>query len=497
MPVNDHIVHLENGLLHSDTPRAKIDKMVDAAVTHAGDGPIVMHFHGGLINFPKGVAIAERLHNTYQPAGAFPIYFVWESGLLDTITNNLGEIANERVFRIIWKRVRAIVKRKSSQIQGGRNIGFLPPLDDNSFEALIDQAVETGTVKSLENDEPDELDAMSELSQSEIALLEAELGFDPELSSEVYEISASLRDPAEVEEEANSRSTTIVGSTRTLIDPATLNEYVEGASPGSRGIVSLAKIIRAVVMIAGRVITRYVRKRDHGLHATIVEEILHSLYLANAGGLVWSLMKKDTADSFGNDPQIHGGTAVLDALQERVGDNDPPRIILIGHSTGAVYISKLLEHARTALHEKFKFDVVFLAPASTCQLMAKTIDNDANRINDIRMFTMTDANEKADQLVPVLYPHSLLYFVSGVVEKETDMPIVGMQRFFNDGHFPDSRFAMVGKTRDYLSASPKRISWSEHTNGPPGRDTRALSHGDFDNDPTTLDSLTHIIQHGL
>ena len=36
------------------------------------------------------------------------------------------------------------------------------------------------------------------------------------------------------------------------------------------------------------------------------------------------------------------------------------------------------------------------------------------------MFTMTDENEKKDRLVPVIYPHSLLYLVSGVVEPEVD-----------------------------------------------------------------------------
>ena len=42
---------------------------------------------------------------------------------------------------------------------------------------------------------------------------------------------------------------------------------------------------------------------------------------------------------------------------------------------------------------------------------------------------MTDELEQADRLIPVIYPHSLLYFVSGVLEDEADKPLLGMERY--------------------------------------------------------------------
>jgi hypothetical protein len=42
--------------------------------------PLVVHFHGGLIDRPTGVAASDVLDKTYRGAGVEPIFFVWESG---------------------------------------------------------------------------------------------------------------------------------------------------------------------------------------------------------------------------------------------------------------------------------------------------------------------------------------------------------------------------------------------------------------------------------
>ena len=196
-------------------------------------------------------------------------------------------------------------------------------------------------------------------------------------------------------------------------------------------------------MIAVRVIKRFVTKRDHGLHATIVEEILREFYLANIGGKIWGAMKQDTADSFGPDPKLFGGTALLTELAAAASVANIPKITLVGHSTGAVYISHWLQAANGIFPTQIKFDVIFLAPASTCQLLAETLSRYRHRLDGFRMFTMTDENERADRLVPVLYPHSLLYFVSGVVEPDADTPIVGMQRYFDAEDYEPGEFPQV------------------------------------------------------
>lgn len=494
MSVQDHIIHMENGILHADSSRPKVDSMVASALS--GGGPIVVHFHGGLVKYKVGVDGAKRLLPIYEQAGGFPVFFVWESGLLETIENNLGEISQEKIFKIVWKRVRRIVERKSMQVISGRSIGDLPQPDDDQFEQDIDNAVTPEDVATLMRELLDGEEHLTELSEDEQRTLEEELEFDAELDAEVKNISLSLRDPADVDAELNSRSFTVRGATTTLMDPSALDEFIDRPTPTSRGLISTIKIIKAIVKIAAKVILRFVRSRDHGLHATIVEEILHALYVGNVGGLVWRTMKKDTADSFGQDPQKHAGTAFIDSLKNQADASNLPRIILIGHSTGAVYISEFLKHADAQLGPSFKFDVVFLAPASTFDLTAETLANFSHRISDFRMFTMTDANEKKDRLVPILYPHSLLYFVSGVVETDRDMPIVGMQRYYYKSDYTDNRFSSVAAVRNFVTSASDRSIWSVTTNQDPGKNTAALKHGDFDNESATMASISHIIGSG-
>lgn len=497
MAVNDHLIHMENGILHADSTRLKIDAMIDSALTQQASGPLIVHFHGGLVRYDTGLEGATRLLPVYQEAGGFPVFFVWESGLLETIKNNLAEVAKEKIFEIIWKRIRKTIARKLLQVEGSRDIGDLPQPADDSFEDEIEKALAAGDVTELMKKELIGKERLLELSSEEIALLEAELGFDYDLLTAVEAVSNALRDPNAIETELNSRSFTVKGSDATLMDPAALEQIIERPDATSRGLISTAKIIKAVIKIAAKVISRFVHGRDHGLHATIVEEILHALYIGNVGGLIWKTMKKDTADSFGPDLHAHGGTAFIDALKAQADANNPPRILLIGHSTGAVYISEFLKHADKVLPASFKFDVIYLAPASTFRLTAQTVDQYKHRIAALRMFTMTDENEKKDKLVPVLYPHSLLYFVSGVVEPEVDMPIVGMQRFYDTQKFTSNKFPSVSAVRGYMDSIPNSAIWSATKAAGAGLKTASLSHGDFDNDETTLDSITHIIKNGF
>lgn len=460
MTVSNHLIHMENGILHADSPRHKIDEIIGNALAQQEGGPLVVHFHGGLVPYKTGLEGAKRLLPIYQEAGGFPVFFVWEAGLIETIQNNLGEIAKEKIFGIIWKRIRKTIERKLLQVEGGRGIGDLPQPEDDSYEQEIDTALAAGDVTELMQQDLTNLENLAELSSDETNQIESELGYDYELLSATEEISNNLRDPDAVDEELNSRSMTVKGSTVSLMDPKSLDQFVERTDPSSRGLLSSAKIIKAVVKIMVKVISRYVHKRDHGLHATIVEEILHALYLGNVGGFIWKTMKKDTADSFGPDPQIYGGSAFLDTLKSQADPDKPPRIVLIGHSTGAVYISEFIKNADRMLPATFTFEVLFLAPASTCNLTSKTLSTYQHRISNLRMFTMTDENEKRDQLVPVLYPHSLLYFVSGVVEPEIDMPIVGMERFYDTTKFPTDNFPDVATVRDYMKEKPGRAVWS-------------------------------------
>ncbi len=291
-----------------------------------------------------------------------------------------------------------------------------------------------------------------------------------------------------------------------------LREILESPEIGQKGLISMAKLAVKIAKVVYCVATRFLEKRDHGLYATIEEEILRSFYVDKIGKLLfWDQMKKDTADAFEDDLILGrepGGRAFLTQLAVKVNNGMPiPRISLIGHSTGAIYICNFIKTAAILLPDSVKFDIVLLAPASDFTLFQETMTNHSKRIEGVRLFGMQDETEKADPMaqdVPALkhfarwiYPHSLLYFVSGLLESEVDHPILGMQRFYNlDDAFDTVRYPQVDWARKYFSKYPQPDAvWSIKNLGP-GRSSASEKHGDFDNDEETVKSIEWILRKG-
>ena len=374
---------------------------------------------------------------------------------------------------------------------------MLPALDTTGLEQAIDRALDGDGLDRLVETEPAVVPGVAELGDFERLALENELLMDAQLTMEAQQVSMGLRDPAEVAAELGSRSARVQGSSRTLLDPRALDRLVERPVPGHRGLLSTAKLVKGIVAVAARVIARFVSGRHHGFHATVVEEILRELYLANVGEGIWGLMKQDTADAFGDDGDVHGGTALLQSLQNAVDPAAPPRVTLIGHSTGAIYVSRFLDKAVALLPPGQRFEVVFLAPAATFGVTADTLTHHEDRLDAFRMFTMSDDFERRDQLVKVLYPHSLLYFISGVLEGGGDVPVVGMARFYDRARFPDGAFPAVARVRNYVGADAARAVWSVSDASTPGHRSASEHHGDFDNEELTLQSLEHILRAGF
>ena len=106
------------------------------------------------------------------------------------------------------------------------------------------------------------------------------------------------------------------------------------------------------------------------------------------------------------------------------------------------------------------------------------------------MFRWATTAKIDDTLVPIIYPRSLLYFLSrGVVEREADgksardLPLVGMQRF----HIVEvdrDRFAGlpgIGKVRDFISEDPRRVVWTvTATDASAGLRGDTVTHAGFD-----------------
>jgi hypothetical protein len=508
MPAPPYIIHTGKDGKLVDMGSGDVQDIVQAL---AASGTGVLHFHGGLVNRNKGIALAERLDPVYRQAQAEPVFFVWESGFLETVTHNLHEIETEKIFRILLKRVLKHVVGKLTADAGQKAAGQLPYPKDPELAIELDK-LEEGTEPYVDLEVPGDVD---DTTDQEREKLETELRRDNDFQAEARAIAREAL-PAVAEELDGSKGVVATGrkSAKSLMSRDVVEELEADTEQGQKGLLTTAKLIARAGKILLRVIRRLRTGRGHGVYVTTVEEILRELYIANIGGGIWHMMKKETADTFSVGVD-RGGRVFVDELGTALAQAQPswPAIDLVGHSTGAVYILNLLKHVETcrAHHlfpEDFSFrSVVFLAPACDFDAFEEALDDLRHLFDGFRLFAMRDELEKKDNLVPGLYPRSLLYFVSGVVEREPDgstsfdRPILGMERYFLDAEVYDQ--IEVEKARQFLAASDRHAVWSIAADGADGLRSNSNRHGGFDDtdpqDParhTTMLSVQHMIRHG-
>jgi hypothetical protein len=473
---------------------------------------VVFHFHGGLVDEQSGRKVAAELHPVYRSAGATPVFFVWESGLLDVIRHNLPEIAGEDFFKAALKWIAKFVVGKFGEAAGVRSVGGSLPTPPDSFIYREFARKDAGQEPFDRIAVPSNL---SEVTPEDEAELARALAGDRDFQETVQGII-----DAEVPETANvgARGLTVRPrrSARSLMSPGLIDELWDDAAAarnaGSRGILSTATLVLHVQKVLRNVVSRLRRGHDHGIYPTIVEELLREFYIANAGLAVWSAMKKETLDTFGSSPG-RGGSYAMRKLQEllvarsKIEGSQPVEVTLVGHSTGAVFINNLIAHLDARRQDStdpfpgdFRFrNIIFLAPACTFRDFHQVLSTPRKELfQNFRMFTMTDATESRDQLVPYIYTRSLLYFISGVLEpgldgsSAPDVPVVGLARYYDRPETYDS--SEVASVRDFVKSQPAYAVWSPTDAGAPGLRTRAEKHGDFDNDPETRRSLVEILQ---
>lgn len=458
----------------------------------------VLHFHGGLVNEATGMTIARNVAAAYREAGAYPVAFVWRSGILEVVPGNLREISGENLFKTLLKWVTKYALGKLGQDDGARGMLDLPRDTEVARELNrrhVEQEPYDDVVVSADVDEP---------TASELAALERDLAGQPALQ----EVAAAVATPAEPETATVTERGAVVrvSTADTLLDPDVVAELRADLArrTGERALLSTAFLARKGAQVLLAVVRRFRAHTGHGLYPTVVEEILRAFYLANVGGAVWKMIKQETSDTFRTATPDRVGRYFVDRLTERLAiEANRPRITLVGHSTGAVFINNLLldlaaKRAQPSNPLPADFScaaTAFLAPACSFEAFAPIVLHERNLLGRFRLFTMTDAAECDDRLVGFVYPRSLLYFVSGVVERDARdrsavMALVGLERYYRDPVFAAT--PETATVRDFLLGSDDRAVWSP-VDGGPGRSAGARTHTSFDEDPQVLASLQHLI----
>jgi len=448
---------------------------------------LVVHFHGGLVSRAQGERAADGLMPYYENAGAYPVFFFWRSDLRTTFASNIDQIAQEPIFKRLVKRLVQLALGKLLPTLGGRAGGVLdPPAEDSMPDDL------EGLAAYAARREPDRTRVQgAALTNQQFDQAQNELELDEVIQVESRAIAAQKSPPPPAAARARGGAEEKVTPRPTLMSDAVVNDLVkERGGAGQRaGLLTFVTLAVKGAVILKRIIDRFGSGRDHTLYTTVVEEVLRELYVDSVGGLSWALMKQDTKDAFGGDARLHGGTAFLKYLAAwwRQGR----RISLVGHSTGAIYIGHFIEYADAVLPAEAKFEVAFLAPACSFEFMAGKLPVFRRRVSRFRMFALKDELERGYWEVPLVYPASLLYLVSGLFEDPTvDMPIVGMERYHSAA--APYNAAEITAVVDYVK---DHTIWAL-ASGAAGLSSAAAQHGGFDEDVATLESLRAFLEGG-
>lgn len=214
-------------------------------------------------------------------------------------------------------------------------------------------------------------------------------------------------------------------------------------------------------------------ERAGGLSDWTDKIIEHATHKPGRG--LWRQMKMGARTPFTADG---AGTLVLKAFLDELGAaENPMKVHLAGHSTGAILHAYLVEALIAVSPDLRLGSVSLLAPAVTNELfktqylpLLKSARSQAG-IDRMTIYNLSEELE-LDDSVAAVYRKSLLYLVSRAFE-ENPRPakILGMQ---------------VHNKR--LAAMSDRLT-IRYSEGPNSKHTRASSHGAFDNDVTTMNDV--------
>ena len=493
-PARDYSFIIEtgkDGVLSEELPRKHVEGVFQRAI--ASGKPIVLHLHGGLVDKTSALKMVDVLQPEYLAAGYFPIFIVWRTGLFDAV-KNANELVERPLFKKLLVRLLKFLVSRYGGI-GGKALGPGEEPDDAQIEAELDKR----QVQQVPYEGIVPQPGQPDLTQAEKDELASAVQADAELREE-WESELAAPQP-------------VPGGKGLQLDESVRAEAAEelAAAEHAQGkaLISGALLAKHAVLIAGRVIKRFFKHRDHGLHTTIVEEILRELFVDQIGTEIWQFMKQDSADTFANADKIpeRGGWLLMRLLGEAVKQRHDageslPVVSIVGHSAGSIYAGNLLTQLHAARttpgsvwhNLPFQFDkLVFLAPAVTCKVLNEVLKKHsaAPLFRAFRMYSLTDEDERGYYEIPVLYPGSLLYIISGLLEDDSDAPVAGMQRYARTQN-PFSEEAVID-VWTFLRSKPNQLVWSGDTGGP-GLNCDSTRHGDFDNTPKTIASFLYFLK---
>lgn len=221
--------------------------------------------------------------------------------------------------------------------------------------------------------------------------------------------------------------------------------------------------------------------RARGLE-DVFDEIIEAAVRGAQGKRTWSAMK--TTAKLANEKDAGGAWYFAQKLAEFTKANPGGvSVHMAGHSAGSIFHSYLVPVMLSAGVEEIA-SLNLLAPAIRVdefkqRIMKKSV---FDKIRNLTMFTMSETFEKKDTCIGI-YRKSLLYLIRGALEEESGAEILGLQECLKRDK---ALKVLLGLPE---SGEKGEVMWSQTVGGGPRTSSRSKTHGGFDNDAETMNSL--------
>ncbi|MGE3640115.1 MAG: C1 family peptidase [Pirellulales bacterium] len=240
------------------------------------------------------------------------------------------------------------------------------------------------------------------------------------------------------------------------------------------------------------------------------------LTVAKPGTALWDEMKQN-AELASKRKDKKGAVQIVAreaaAAMKKLSDSEVKQweLHLVVHSAGAIFAAYALKHL-LSVGIPFKSFQMF-APAITVELFKELVMPHvaAKKCPQPTMYILSDVGERDDNVGPSgAYGKSLLYLVSNAFERRREVPILGMERFVrsdveNSLANPDIERFFQAKVDGRPSLVIAGASAGRNDSGgrsgrgarsaapDPANLSRSETHGGFDNDRWTLNSVLYRI----
>lgn len=220
---------------------------------------------------------------------------------------------------------------------------------------------------------------------------------------------------------------------------------------------------------------------------------------AAPGRVLWDEMKENArlASAAGGGMRLLTSKAreVLASLGK--AERERWELHVVGHSAGSIFAAYAIDHL-LGLGTNFK-TFQLMAPAITIELFKDLLMPriQSGECPHPTLYALSDVGERDDDVGP--YGKSLLYLVSNAFEGRRETPLLGMERFISAGS-QDPNKELVDKEVEALFKKNLGGWPSLIVAGEGSRETvispslsRSSTHGGFDNDEYTLNSVLYRI----